>query len=145
MTSEHIHAWIETLRPKTLPLAISAMLVGSALGQFYGQFSWSIMLLAILTATFLQIISNLANDYGDAEKGTDNEARLGPIRGMQQGLISLSQMKLAIGFCILCTIISGASLLYIACQVASDIWVFLGLGIFSILAALGYTMGKKPY
>lgn len=143
--SPKVQAWIETLRPKTLPLAISAMLVGSALGVFYERFSWLVMLLAILTATFLQILSNLSNDYGDAAKGTDNDARLGPIRGMQQGVISLKQMQRAIVWCVLFAVISGLGLLYVACNSWVDVGKFILLGLFSILAAIGYTMGKKPY
>lgn len=140
-----MRAWIKTLRPKTLPLAISAMLVGSSLGVFYAQFSWGVMLLAMLTATFLQTLSNLSNDYGDAINGTDNEARLGPIRGMQLGFISVRQMQVAITLCILGTIISGLSLLYIACDTWQDVWRFIVLGLASIIGAMGYTMGKKPY
>ena len=143
--SPKMRAWIETLRPKTLPLAISAMLVGSALGVFYAQFSWIIMLLAMLTATFLQTLSNLSNDYGDNVNGTDNEDRLGPIRGMQLGFISRKQMLGAIILSILGSIISGLTLLYIACNTWQDVWRFIALGAISIIGAMGYTMGKKPY
>lgn len=143
--SPKMRAWIETLRPKTLPLAISAMLVGSALGAYYAQFSWAVMLLAMLTATFLQTLSNLSNDYGDGVNGTDNEDRLGPIRGMQLGLISRRQMLGAIMLSILGSIVSGLALLYIACSSWLDVWRFIALGTVSILGAMGYTMGKKPY
>lgn len=143
--SPKMRAWIETLRPKTLPLAISAMLVGSALGAYYAQFSWAVMLLAMLTATFLQTLSNLSNDYGDGVNGTDNEDRLGPIRGMQLGLISRRQMLGVIMLSILGSTVSGLVLLYIACSSWQDVWRFIVLGTVSILGAMGYTMGKKPY
>ena len=72
-------AWLESLRPRTLPLAFSAMLVGSALAGWQGYFDPVITLLALLTAGLLQILSNLANDYGDAVKGSDQPDRLGPV------------------------------------------------------------------
>ncbi len=70
--------WLsDAARPKTLPLALVSILTGSSLAFAGGHFLLSIALLAFLTATLLQILSNLANDHGDAVKGTDNENRLG--------------------------------------------------------------------
>ncbi|MBN4775312.1 1,4-dihydroxy-2-naphthoate polyprenyltransferase, partial [Escherichia coli] len=64
-------AWIESLRPKTLPLGVIAIVTGSALTYLTGHFKWPVALLALITAGLLQILSNLANDYGDAVKGSD--------------------------------------------------------------------------
>lgn len=80
-------AWLESLRPKTLPLAFAAIIVGSALAASGQLRSW-VALLAIITAGLLQILSNLANDYGDAVKGSDKPDRIGPLRGMQKGAIT---------------------------------------------------------
>lgn len=81
MSAQHsisrTQAWLESLRPKTLPLGLIAIVTGSALAYWTGHFELPIALLAILTAGTLQILSNLANDYGDAVKGTDTEERLG--------------------------------------------------------------------
>ena len=85
--------WLDAARPKTLPLALVSILTGSSLAFANDQFSLSIALLAFLTATLLQILSNLANDYGDAVKGTDNDKRLGPMRAMQSGAVNAQTMK----------------------------------------------------
>lgn len=88
MTEQQIsrtQAWLESLRPKTLPLAFAAIIVGTALAWWQGHFDPLVALLALITAGLLQILSNLANDYGDAVKGSDKPDRIGPLRGMQKG------------------------------------------------------------
>lgn len=88
MTEQQIsrtQAWLESLRPKTLPLAFAAIIVGTALAWWQGHFNPLVALLALITAGLLQILSNLANDYGDAVKGSDKPDRIGPLRGMQKG------------------------------------------------------------
>ena len=65
MTKNTIKMWIETARPKTLPLALATILTGSALAYWAGSFHWGITVLCLLTTLFLQILSNFANDYGD--------------------------------------------------------------------------------
>ena len=89
-------AWLESLRPKTLPLAFAAIIVGTALAWWQGYFNPLVALLALITAGLLQILSNLANDYGDAVKGSDKPDRIGPLRGMQKGVITQQQMKRAL-------------------------------------------------
>ncbi|ELY4816883.1 1,4-dihydroxy-2-naphthoate polyprenyltransferase [Cronobacter malonaticus] len=138
-------AWLESLRPRTLPLAFSAILVGSALAGWQGYFDPVITLLALLTAGLLQILSNLANDYGDAVKGSDQPDRLGPLRGMQKGAITAPQMKRAIQFTVALICISGLALVYVACHSMADVLRFLALGALSILAAITYTVGTRPY
>ena len=88
-------AWLESLRPKTLPLAFAAIIVGTALAWWQGYFDPLVAALALITAGLLQILSNLANDYGDAVKGSDKPDRIGPLRGMQKGVITQAQMKRA--------------------------------------------------
>ena len=68
MTKKTIKMWIETARPKTLPLALATILTGSALAYWAGSFHWGITVLCLLTTLFLQILSNFANDYGDHQK-----------------------------------------------------------------------------
>ncbi|MFV3240627.1 1,4-dihydroxy-2-naphthoate octaprenyltransferase, partial [Klebsiella pneumoniae] len=89
-------AWLESLRPKTLPLAFAAIIVGTVLAWEQGHFDPWVALLALITAGLLQILSNLANDYGDAVKGSDKPDRIGPLRGMQKGVITPQQMKRAL-------------------------------------------------
>ncbi|WP_298101960.1 1,4-dihydroxy-2-naphthoate octaprenyltransferase [uncultured Campylobacter sp.] len=93
MTKNTIKMWIETARPKTLPLALATILTGSALAYWAGSFHWGITVLCLLTTLFLQILSNFANDYGDHQKGSDTAERIGPLRGIQQGAISATQLK----------------------------------------------------
>jgi hypothetical protein len=80
--------WISAFRLKTLPLALSNTLVGSALAVMDGGFRWSVFVLAALTTVLLQILSNMANDYGDFVNGKDTAERVGPKRMVQSGEIS---------------------------------------------------------
>ncbi|PHM39540.1 1,4-dihydroxy-2-naphthoate polyprenyltransferase [Xenorhabdus mauleonii] len=138
-------AWLESLRPKTLPLAVAAVITGSALASWTGHFKWPVALLALLTAAILQILSNLANDYGDVAKGSDTEKRIGPMRGMQKGLITATQMKNALTITVLLSCLSGIALITVACNSLNDVIGFLILGLLAIVAAITYTVGAKPY
>ncbi len=140
-----IKAWLESLRLRTLPLALASIFTGSALAAWQGFFRWDISMMTLLTAGLLQILSNLANDYGDYIKGSDTSERLGPNRGMQKGLINQQQMKKALLVTITLTLISGVILIILACKKPIDIVVFLLLGLLAIIAAITYTVGKKPY
>ncbi|GEM76088.1 1,4-dihydroxy-2-naphthoate polyprenyltransferase [Vibrio sagamiensis] len=137
--------WLDAARPKTLPLALVSILTGSVLAYANGQYSIVIAVMAFITATLLQVLSNLANDYGDTQKGTDNEQRIGPLRAMQSGAITSQQMQYAITFNIILTIISGLTLVLYALDSFESIVAFIGLGITAILASITYTMGKRPY
>ncbi|KJR32576.1 1,4-dihydroxy-2-naphthoate polyprenyltransferase [Vibrio navarrensis] len=143
--NQSLRIWLDAARPKTLPLALVSILTGSVLAYSSGQFSLVVALLAFVTAILLQILSNLANDYGDAVKGTDNDKRLGPLRAMQSGAVSAKEMQRAIVFNILLTIVSGLALVFYALSSLQSILAFIALGILAILAAIAYTMGNKPY
>lgn len=142
-----IKPWIHAARPRTLPLALSGSILGSFLAASDGQFRWSVFLLAAVTSLLLQILSNLANDYGDFTKGTDNEHRIGPDRMVSVGAISPRQMIAAIiGVSTLC-LITGVSLIIIGfndSQVLIKL-IFLLIGVGAIAAAIYYTVGKNPY
>ena len=140
-------AWLSAARPRTLPLALASIFMGSFLAAFAGKFDWIIFALCCLTTIALQVLSNFANDYGDTQNGADSAGRVGPERAVQSGAITSKQMFNAIViFGILC-LIFGVSLLYFAFKNASAsiFWFFLGLGLLSMLAAYTYTAGKKPY
>ena len=77
-----VNAWLNAARLRTLPLSISGILVGAGIASFYGATNSLVFILALCTTVGLQITSNLANDYGDGVKGTDNDARLGPKRAL---------------------------------------------------------------
>lgn len=140
-----LQIWFDAARPKTLPLALVSIFTGSALAFSSGHFSLPIALLALLTATLLQILSNLANDYGDAVKGTDNEKRIGPMRAIQSGAVSLSDMKKAIAINVFMTVVAGLMLVFYALDSLQSIIAFIGLGVLAMLAAIAYTVGNKPY
>lgn len=144
-STSQTQAWLESLRPKTLPLAFASIVTGSALAVWLDSFKPAVALLALLTAGLLQILSNLANDYGDAIKGSDTEERIGPLRGMQKGMITRYQMKVALIITVSLTAISGIALIAVACEKPSDILGFLLLGLMAIVAAITYTVGNKPY
>ncbi|MGU3525655.1 1,4-dihydroxy-2-naphthoate polyprenyltransferase [Enterobacteriaceae bacterium C23F] len=138
-------AWLESLRPKTLPLAFAAIVVGTTLAWWQGHFNPLVALLALVTAGLLQILSNLANDYGDAVKGSDKPDRIGPLRGMQKGVITKEQMKRALIITVALICLSGIALLVASYQTMQDFIGFLVLGGVSIIAAITYTVGTRPY
>lgn len=145
---EKFNSWISALRPRTLFLAIATTLCGSAIAYKDGQFSATVALLTLIIATLLQLLSNLANDMGDFEHGTDTTGkRVGPQRSLQSGKITLPEMKFAIKIVILFCCIIGALLIYEALQFMHYIYIllFLMLGFLSIWAAMKYTSGKNPY
>jgi 1,4-dihydroxy-2-naphthoate octaprenyltransferase len=137
-------AWLSSLRLRTLPLALSSIGMGTFLAVEYRLFKPMVFALTALTAILLQILSNLANDYGDAIHGADSAERVGPKRGLQNGEITLAQMRMAIILCGILTLISGCWLLHIATNGFVFLW-FLLLGFLCIAAAIFYTTGKKPY
>ncbi|WP_194438555.1 1,4-dihydroxy-2-naphthoate polyprenyltransferase [Vibrio fluminensis] len=140
-----LQIWLDAARPKTLPLALVSILTGSVLAFSSHHFSLSVAVLAFVTATLLQILSNLANDYGDAVKGTDNEARLGPTRAIQSGAVTPKTMKQAIIVNVILTMIAGLVLVLHALTSWESILAFIGLGLLAIGAAIAYTVGNKPY
>ena len=139
--------WISAFRLRTLPLALSSIIFGSALAVKAGQFDWIIFLLSTLITILLQVLSNLANDYGDFVKGTDNEKRLGPERTLQSGVISPHQMKRAIIIFSILSLIFGITLLYFSFGLEKLLYslLFLTLGLASIWAAINYTAGNSAY
>jgi 1,4-dihydroxy-2-naphthoate octaprenyltransferase len=142
-----MNRWIEAARPRTLPLAIASILLGNFLAYAAGKFSFLTAVLAIITTLLLQILSNFANDLGDSKNGVDNKNRKVALRAVQTGKISPSEMKNAVIITASLSFISGISLLYFALQYAmpQTIIAFVGLGLLAILAAIAYTVGKKPY
>jgi 1,4-dihydroxy-2-naphthoate polyprenyltransferase len=142
-----MNRWIEAARPRTLPLAIASILLGNFLAFAAGKFSFLIGFLAILTTLLLQILSNFANDLGDSMNGVDNANRKVALRAVQTGKISQAEMKRAVILTSTLSLLSGISLIYVGLYQASweTILSFLGVGLLAILAAIAYTVGKKPY
>ena len=141
----NIKAWIKAFRLRSLPLALACISMGSILAATVGQMHWGIFILSILTTLFLQILSNLANDYGDAVSGVDSEKRVGPSRSVQSGEITQQSMFQAVIIFSILSFLSGLSLIIIGLGFSSTFFLFLILGILAIAAAIKYTMGKNPY
>lgn len=141
-----IISWINAARLRTLPLALSSVIMGSFLAISSGNYRTETIVLALLTTLFLQILSNFANDYGDSAKGTDNEHRVGPMRTVQSGEITLREMRLGIIITVLLSLTSGISLIYLS---LGDNWLkglfFLVMGVASIAAAIKYVVGNNAY
>ncbi|MFU2059412.1 1,4-dihydroxy-2-naphthoate polyprenyltransferase [Avibacterium volantium] len=145
MDKQVVKMWVETARPKTLPLAAASIVMGAALAYWDHKFSWQISLLCLITTLLLQILSNFANDYGDHQKGTDTAERIGPLRGIQHGVISAQQLKKGLIAVILASLFFGFLLIGIAYQSYADLLAFSLLGGLAIIAAITYTVGAKPY
>jgi 1,4-dihydroxy-2-naphthoate octaprenyltransferase len=152
-----VKSYIKAARLRTLPLSISGIIIGSYLGnQFVNnlsetniQFSiWgsAIFWLAILTTIGFQVLSNFANDYGDGIKGSDKN-RVGESRMVSSGAITPKQMKMAMIYTTIITLIIALLLIYVAFGSKNfELSVlFLGLGIASIAAAIKYTVGNSAY
>ncbi len=138
--------WIEAFRLRTLPLALSCILLGNLLAISHGYFKVWVLILSITTTLFIQILSNLANDYGDGVKGTDNE-RIGPRRAVQSGMISSSEMRTGMIIFTILTLVSGVALTRTGTRDLSFDYLlfFIVLGIVAIVAAIKYTVGKSAY
>lgn len=122
-------------------------MLGNAAAYHEGYFSWPVFLLALLTATLFQVISNFANDYGDYVHGADSDAREGPRRAVESGTLSKQEMKRGIIICSLLSVISTVLLLYLSFPAVG--WTGVGilflLGLLSIIAAITYTASSNPY
>ncbi|MDA9551751.1 1,4-dihydroxy-2-naphthoate octaprenyltransferase [Flavobacteriaceae bacterium] len=139
--------WISVFRLRTLPLSLSGIIIAGSIAYYNGYFDVIIFSLAILVTLGFQILSNLANDYGDGVKGTDNRNRIGPERGIQSGKISPKEMFDAIKINIIVLIFLIFMLIFSAFgthHFLSSI-VFFILGFMAIYAALRYTIGETAY
>lgn len=139
-----MNPYIQSLRLRTLPLSMSGIILGAGLA---GWQNWPVFALAICTTLSLQILSNLSNELGDAQKGTDSDQHGRVAYGMQAGTITAPQMKAMIGVFIFLSILFGTSLIY--CAFGSLIGVksllFILLGLLAIIGAMTYTLGRHSY
>ncbi|MEZ4908879.1 MAG: 1,4-dihydroxy-2-naphthoate octaprenyltransferase [Saprospiraceae bacterium] len=144
--NNNIKNWITAFRLRTLPLSLASVGMGNILAYFFNSFEWNIFWFSFITTICLQVLSNLANDFGDAKYGADNDARIGPKRMVQDGLIGAKEMKNMIYFFALLSFIFGVILIYVSNLSLLVSGIFLIIGIISIIAAINYTIGmKKPY
>ena len=132
-------AWLLAIRPRTLPVALAPVVVGTAVAFSAGEARLLPALAAGLGALGLQVASNLANDLFDFESGADGEDRIGPVRASQLGLLDSTQMWMGMGVVLGLTVLVGFYLLAVAG------WPVVVVGILSMVAALAYTGGPWPF
>lgn len=144
---DKLKLWLSAFRLRTLPLSVSGIIIGSCIAYYNGFFDYIIFILAILVTLGFQILSNLANDYGDGVKGTDNENRIGPERAIQSGKITPEEMYNAIKINILVVIFLIFMLILASFGSRNFLYslLFFILGGLSIYAALKYTIGASAY
>ncbi len=138
--------WLHAFRLRTLPLAAASVLTGSMLAGIFGEADGLIFFLCLLVAFELQILSNLANDYGDFVKGTDNENRLGNQRALQSGALQPQQVKRMMVVFAAVALLTGVGLLLLAFpEINLSTFILFTIGIAAIGAAIKYTVGKNAY
>lgn len=140
-----ISKYIKSFRLRTLPLSISGIILGSCLAA--PQWRTDVFILAIATTLVLQILTNLCNELGDAQRGTDTEQDGRVAYGLQAGEITIKEMKNCIWVFIFLATILGSALIYVTfgnffCLTSL---IFIALGAIAIAAAITYTLGKRPY
>lgn len=132
--------WIKASRPRTLPAIVAPVFVGTALAAGVAdEFDALVFVATILGALFIQIGANLANDYSDARRGADTEDRLGPVRVTAGGLLPPRYVLYATWISFALSVAAGGYLIYTAG------WELLLVGAASIIAAVLYTGGPRPY
>lgn len=139
-----LRTWLRAARLRTLPLSFSGILIGSAFA-LNENFNFFIFFSCLFITVLFQVISNFANDLGDAIKGVDDHTRIGPKRAIQSGLITKAQMKKAIVFLCFMALFMVLQLLINIDLRRIELMFFLAFGIVAIWAAIAYTIGKKPY
>ena len=131
--------WIEGARPRTLPAAVSPILVGTGAAYQTGHVVWAYAVLALVVALALQVGVNFANDYSDGIRGTD-EVRVGPVRLVGQRLAAPRSVKIAAFACFFFAALMGLALVGL-----SELWIMIPIGAAAIVAAWYYTGGTRPY
>ncbi len=134
-----VRIWLMAARPRTLPAAVAPVLVGTSLAGFAGVFHPLRFVAALLGAIFIQVGTNLSNDYSDARRGADADDRLGPVRVTAGGLVPPKQVLVATYVSFGLAVLAGAYLVAVAG------WQLLLVGAASILAGVLYTGGPRPY
>ena len=133
-----LQIWLEATRPKTLPAALCPVMVGSSMAYHDGLFNWIPSLICLSFALLIQIGTNFANDYLDGVKGTDTEARIGPLRAVASGSVQPLAMRRAALIVLALAFILGLSLIFYGG------WWMLLVGASSVICAWLYTGGPYP-
>jgi 1,4-dihydroxy-2-naphthoate octaprenyltransferase len=135
-----LRTWLLAARPRTLPAAAAPVLVGTAVAQdVASQFDFLRFFCALMGALFIQIGTNLANDYSDARRGADTEDRLGPVRVTAGGLVPPRHVLMGVYVSFGIAVLFGIYLIVVAG------WQLAVIGVLSIIAGVLYTGGPRPY
>ena len=140
-----LKSWIEAARLRTLPLSVSGIIVGCGLAFADNTFNGLLLALLLATTILLQILGNFANDLGDFQHGTDNENRVGPKRTLQGGGLTVGEMKRGIVLMVVLSLLVGIGMLVVSFGFSVGFWIFVGIGVAAIVAAMRYTMGRNPF
>ncbi len=135
------------MRLRTLPLSLSGIILGIFLASDTFSIKPLSVVFLILTAVFLQILSNLSNELGDAINGLDTKARKGVHYSIQDGEMTVDQMRTLIAVIILACCASGLVMIW-SCfgnLMRPEALLFVALGACAIAAAMRYTLGRNPY
>ncbi len=135
---DSVEAWLMAMRPRTLPVSIGPVLVGTSVAYVEGSLSVGPAIAAGVGALLLQIGSNFANDVFDFEKGADTEDRIGPPRATQLGLLAPATLKRGMFAVFALSMLVGVYLSWVAGP------VIIAVGVASIAAAIAYTGGPWP-
>ncbi|CAN5663652.1 1,4-dihydroxy-2-naphthoate polyprenyltransferase [soil metagenome] len=131
-------AWLQAIRPRTLPAAIAPVVVGAAMAGRWGVFSLGPAVAALAGALLIQVATNLANDYFDFLKGGDTEHRVGPTRVVQAGLLSPTAVWRATVLTLVAATGVGVYLVWMGG------WPILVVGLLALVCAVAYTGGPFP-
>ncbi len=134
-----LRLWLVASRPRTLPAAVAPVLVGTALAVSEDELRPLAFFAALVGSVFIQIGTNLANDYSDARRGADTEDRLGPVRVTAGGLMPPKRVLTGTYVAFGVAVAAGAYLAAVAG------WELLVVGVASIAAGVLYTGGPRPY
>jgi len=134
-----LRLWLVASRPRTLPAAVAPVLVGTALAVSEGDLRPLAFVAALVGSVFIQIGTNLANDYSDARRGADTEDRLGPVRVTAGGLMPPQRVLTGTYVAFGVALAAGA---YLAAVAGPEL---LAVGLVSIAAGVLYTGGPRPY
>jgi len=139
--------WIGAFRLFSLMVSSAGIIMGTLIAASFGYFQWSVFVFTLLTTWSLHLLCNVSNDYGDAIRNTDVDHDFGDIRYVQDGLLSLKEVKNMCYILGALSVIFGSLMIFSALgfSITATHIIFFALGIFAIYGAVAYTNGEKPY
>ncbi len=142
-----LKAILKSARLRTIPLSEAGIVMGCLLAVVDYKVNWLTIAMVMLTAAFLQILSNLSNELGDTLNGTDQADRQGPHYSLLSGDLTVAEMKKCIAGTVVLSVISGLAMIWLSFGTlfSFEAVCFILLGAAAIIAAMRYTLGRNPY